>query len=147
MQALPFKGFAQVVESVASWQQAIQLSAKPLVDEGFADISYRDALIENVFDECGRGFVAPYAIFPAGTHVKGVFHEASSVLLVRRPFYFEGAQMPIRLLVLIASTSAHGHLTMLRCTSRVLNDAARVRRIMDCTESEGLEEAFFGGEA
>ena len=143
----PCEVYFRAIESAGGgWQQAIDIACRPLVDAGCVDAGFGERLIANVRDADDGGFVAPCAVLPLREVIDGVRRRSQSVLLLRRPFYFDGSDMPIRLLVLIAAADAHDHLAMLRSTMSTLNDAARLEGILDEKDAKSLERAFIGGE-
>lgn len=120
----------QIVESVNDWKNAIELAAEPLIEKGFVQREYVNAVYKNI-ERYGTSFlISPYVILPHARPEQGVKNNSVSILLTRKPFFFENSKEPIKLMILMASTDSKSHLRILRDISEVLNDEKGITQIL-----------------
>lgn len=128
-----------IKDAVTNWKEAISLCVKPLVDNGYVSSRYTEAIFHNI-ESCGTGFaVLPYIILPHAKPEQGVFQNSMSVLMTKKPFYFEDKCTPVKLVIVLAPISSRCHLQMLKTISTILCDEEKTRRIL---ESKSEEELF-----
>lgn len=110
----------QSLEKVSSWQEAIEIAAKPLVDQKAIDSSYVKRMIESIYEHgpyivLADGFALPHA--SPGEDV----HEVSmSLLVLEQPVDLEGK--PVTIFNVLATIDQQAHLMALSALSELLMD-------------------------
>lgn len=119
-----------IVESVSTWQEAIHLSAKPLIDNGYIEPRYVDAIFENI-NKFGPYFVlAPDIAMPHASQADGVNEKQISLLILRHPIRFSENGYDVRLVFTLAATDSESHLDGLRNLAEIFAHEERIQAII-----------------
>lgn len=82
------KDKVKIVDSLSTWQQAIKLAAKPLVDDGSLQPRYVDAMIKAVIEYGLYMVLVPEIAFVHAGIEDGINRECSSILILKKPILF-----------------------------------------------------------
>lgn len=116
----------QMVEAVEDWQEAIMLSAKPLLDGGFITPSYVQKIFEE-YENSGPFFViAPGIAVPHARPEDGVVQQGLSLVAVKNGVRFDGEDDAVRLVVMLCATDKHSHVALLSALSEMFADPETV---------------------
>lgn len=123
-----------------SWQQAITLSAQPLINAGKISNRYIDAIIKNVDDN------GPY--INIGTEIalahakpdQGVKKLGMSLLLLNHDIDLVDDKHKIRLIIVLAAIDSTSHLKALSELAQILGNKLDVKKIMNAKTEEEIEE-------
>ncbi|MDO4777260.1 MAG: PTS sugar transporter subunit IIA [Cardiobacteriaceae bacterium] len=124
-----------VVESVADWQEAVRLCARPLLDGGFIE----DRYVQKIFDEyenTGPYFVvAPGIAMPHARPEDGVHKRGLSLLVVRKGVSFGCDNDPVRIVAMLCATDRESHVKTLSSLAEMLGDAETVVALSQATHA------------
>lgn len=129
-----------------SWQQAIQLSAQPLIKTGKISNEYVDAIIKNVNDN------GPY--INIGTEIalaharpdQGVKKLGMSLLLLDHDIDLVDNKHKIRLIIVLAAIDSTSHLKALSELAQILGNKDDVNKIMQAKNADDIEDLILKGE-
>lgn len=125
----------QVVDCVADWQEAVRLSAQPLLDGGFIEDRYVAKIFEE-YEKSGPYFViAPGFAVPHARPQDGSLKQGLSMLIVRAGVSFDSDNDPVRIVVMLAADDHTSHVKMLSSLAEMLGDAETVMALARATEA------------
>lgn len=134
------KNTITVCEEVENWQDAILLSAKPLLESNAITQQYISAIFQN-YEKLGPYFVlAPNIAMPHARPEEGVNQQALSLLLVKNGVIFHSEDNdPVYLIILLSATDSHSHLAMIAKLMSLLIDDDAIERIIAATSADEIE--------
>lgn len=138
-QFLP-KSRIQIVEKVNSWQDAVRLCAKPLLDEGMIETRYVDNIFR-IYEKVGPYFViAPRIAMPHARPEEGAIATGFSLLVVSSGvnFYSEDND-PVSLIIMLSAKDNTEHLSALASVAEILSDDANIERLIN---AKTIDEIF-----
>lgn len=108
-------------ESASSWQEALQLSAKPLLDDNTIEQRYIEKVISNVNELGPYICIAPDIAISHARPEDGANSLGMTVLVLNKPIYFGIKQdRPVRIIVTLAAPDNEKHLLALQQLSQLL---------------------------
>lgn len=132
----------QIQECASDWKSAIKAAVQPLIQNGFAEEQYTDAILRNI-EAWGPYFMAgPYIILPHARPEEGVKKNQISILSLKKPVYFDDGKIPIRLLMILASVDSKSHLRILKMLASVLTDETTLRSLLKSNTPQELLQCF-----
>lgn len=129
----------QVVDSVEDWSQSLNLSANLLLEGGYIEQSYIDAIFESTEKNGPYYVLAPEIAMPHASARDGVNESQISLLVVKEAFKFSEEGFDVRLVFTLASKDSTSHLGYLQVLSNLFSDDALVQKL---AESNSAEEAY-----
>lgn len=112
----------QMVDSLADWQEAVLLSARPLLDGGFITPEYVQTILEE-YEKSGPYFViAPGIAVPHTRPQDGVNRQGLSLVVVKNGVHFDGEHDPVRIIIMLCATDKHSHMALLSSLSEMFAD-------------------------
>ena len=108
--------------SVKTWEDAIWLSAKPLLDDNTIENRYCDKVISNVNELGPYICIAPHIAISHARPQDGANGLGMTILVLEEPAYFDKNNMerPTRVIVTLAAPDNEQHLLALQQLSRLL---------------------------
>ncbi|WP_370294320.1 transcription antiterminator [Rossellomorea marisflavi] len=129
----------QMADSVPDWQEAIRLSASPLLKEGMINEHYIAAMIMNV-EKLGAYIVlAPKVAVPHARPEDGVVHVGMSLLKLHNPVSFGEGKM-VSIIIVLAAIDNETHLKALSQLSNLLEEERNIDKMENASEVEVLLE-------
>lgn len=137
------KELIQLQDGFETWQEAIRVSSQGLVENGFIEPSYVDAMIQSVVDYGPYIVIAPNIAMPHARPEAGSKKVGFSVMLCKEPVAFsEQEDHKARLFVTLSCVSADTHLKMIQALVGILGDDDLVEQILNATTKEELLNIF-----
>lgn len=100
----------RVVENVESWEDAIKVACKPLVDNKSVESRYIDAIIESTKELGPYYVIGPHMAMPHAAPDRGVNKLSLSLLVVKNGVEFgSDGNDPVNLIVILAATDNNSH--------------------------------------
>ncbi|UUX33529.1 PTS sugar transporter subunit IIA [Fundicoccus culcitae] len=112
------KSRMQHKQSVANWMEAVQIASAPLLDEGFIEEEYINAMIESVNTNGPYIVLKDYFALPHAQAGKGVQKKGMSLLTLEQPVDLKGN--PIKNFLVLAAIDSNSHLEALSDLSNLL---------------------------
>ncbi|QMS85123.1 BglG family transcription antiterminator [Candidatus Xianfuyuplasma coldseepsis] len=108
-------------DHVKTWEDAIWLSAKPLLESNSIEERYVEKVIDNVHEMGPYIGIAPDVAISHARPEDGVHHLGISLLLLQQPVYLANRDdKPVRIMITLASPDSEIHLTALQQLSGML---------------------------
>ena len=130
-------------DGFTSWEDAIRVSSKGLLEQGFVEPSYVDAMVESVKTYGPYIVIAPNIAMPHARPEAGSNKVGFSVMLTRQPVQFsDQKEHEARLFVTLSCVSADTHLKMIQALVEILGDDDKVQSILNATNADELLAIF-----
>ncbi|WP_059106125.1 BglG family transcription antiterminator [Shouchella shacheensis] len=138
--------YISMEHATSSWEEAIRISAEPLVKKGKIEERYVEALVNNR-DRDPYIVIGPHLAIPHAAPEEGVQKVGMSLLRLREPVAFSEEE-EIHVIVVIAAVDKHQHIRGLRQLLRLsaseedrnrLIEANTVAEITDIIDTYSLE--------
>lgn len=128
-------------EGFDTWEEAIQASCKPLIDDKSIEHNYVEAIISNVKKYGAYIVIAPNICIPhAQEGVVGVNETAMCFMRTKNPVHFsDDPEQDARLFFVLASTDNEVHLQNLSSMVGLIEDDAVVDKLLEAECREDLE--------
>ena len=126
---------------VNTWEEAIRLGAKPLLENGSITNEYINAMIGNV-----KGFgpyivICPYVAIPHAQSQAGVHRLGMSFLkLEEEVCVLDNPQKPVKVFITLAAIDNHTHLRALAQLSNILTNEDTREQLLACSSVEDVME-------
>ncbi|MGK7379302.1 BglG family transcription antiterminator [Planococcus sp. 1R117A] len=129
----------QLQPSAASWQQAIQSAAQPLVESGTVEECYVKAMIESIEANGPYVVITPGVAIPHARPEQGVNSLSMSLLKLEEPVEF-ASDKPVQLIIVLAASDSDSHLRALIQLTQLLNEPANIKRMLEISDKTELME-------
>lgn len=119
-----------ISDEILKWEDAIILSAKPLMDSGYIGKDYLDAIFKNIdkfgpYFDFGFGVAVPHARPEFGVKNTGV----SLLKLNHKVNLINSFAHPIELIVTFCSVDYTSHINILKEISSIFGDREKLNKI------------------
>lgn len=126
-----------------NWEDAIKASSKGLLEQGFINESYVDAMIQSVKEYGPYIVIAPNIAMPHARPEAGSNKVGFSVMLCDEQVSFSNApEHQARLFVTLSCVSADTHLQMLQALVGILGDDEKFNQILNSKTKEEILDIF-----
>ena len=119
------KELIQQLDTVNDWQTAVRIASKPLLEQGYIEESYVEAIISSV-NEIGPYIVlAPKVAVPHASPDAGVHRLGISLLQLKEPVNFgseDDEDKNVQLIFVLATVDSTAHLKALQQLALILDD-------------------------
>lgn len=128
----------QIRERVEDWREAIRLSLKPLIVDGYVEGRYADAIMKST-EQLGPYYVLSEDIaLIHGRPEDGVIEKQLAVTLLREPVLFDGCSYPVRLLIALAAEDADSHIDVMKVLSTIFMDKEKIKALIQAEKAEQI---------
>lgn len=111
--------------------EAIEISGKLLVNNGFATEDYIDAMIKNYTEIGPYIVVAPGIAIPHARPDQGALDTGLSLLRIKEPIQFGHEKNdPVQIICAITGIGDNGHLEILQKVASILGDSNKYEQIL-----------------
>lgn len=126
-----------MLDSVEDWTQAIKTSAQVLVDGGYIEPRYIDAILESTKKNGPYYVLAPEIAMPHASPDSGVIETQISLLVLKEPIKFSEEGFDVRLIFTLAAKDSTSHLSAIQVLAEVFMDEAIIK---DIIASESVDD-------
>ncbi|MFR3684582.1 MAG: PTS sugar transporter subunit IIA [Enterococcus sp.] len=130
-------GNTMFIETIDSWQEAIRLSAEPLVNNGTVEDTYVEAMIQNVLENGNYIILLPQIAMPHARPEYGGKGVGLTFLRVKEPVMFPDGE-PVKIFFTLSSDSPEGHLDLIASLGELLSDEELYQKLFDVETEEEL---------
>ena len=130
-------GNTMFIEIIDSWQEAIRLSAEPLVNNGTVEDTYVEAMIQNVLENGNYIILLPQVAMPHARPEYGSKGVGLTFLRVKEPVMFPDGE-PVKIFFTLSSDSPEGHLDLIASLGELLSDEELYQKLFDVETEEEL---------
>ncbi|MCB5951473.1 PTS sugar transporter subunit IIA [Enterococcus sp. BWT-B8] len=136
-----------IKKNASTWQDAIELVAKPLVKDDIIEKQYVDAMVRAV-EEFG-----PYIVI--GKHLAlaharpedGAKKLGLSVATIEHPINFGNPDMdPVKIIFCLAAVDSYSHLNLMKELIALINDESKLNQLINCTNMTQFKQLLFSEE-
>lgn len=128
-------------QKASTWQEAIAISCKPLVEKELINQSYIDAIISSTIENGPYYILAPFLAMPHAEAGLGVFKDCFSLVVFDKPFYFDGDSRPVQILITLGATSSDIHTSVaLPQIVAAFEDTTNIEKIIQAKSKEEIIE-------
>lgn len=137
----------QLTEEQLTWEQAIKMAAKPLLNQGNITEHYITAMIDKVkeygaFIHIGKNIALPHARPEDGVKKLGM-----SLLKTSHPvLLLDDEKHAITIFICLAAVDNDAHLRALASLTKILSNASNLERLLAATTKEEIQEIVKGEE-
>ncbi len=127
-----------VKERVSTWDEAIREASQPLLEQGFFNVSYVDAMIESVKSLGPYIVIAPEIAIAHARPSKDVYDIGISLLKLNQPINFCENSHYARLIFVISAIDHQAHLGILQDLAHILGDTEIVKELLACQNADEI---------
>lgn len=127
----------QLQQGIESWEAAIELAAKPLLEDGSIKNTYIETMIRNVEEHGPYIVLMPDVAIPHARPEDGVIELGMSVLKLEKAVEFP-KEKEVRLFFVLAAIDQTTHLKALSQLTNLLGNSTDVSRLLDATSVEEI---------
>lgn len=137
----------QLNQKAKDWQEAIQISAQPLVGQDFISPHYVDAMISSV-EEFGPYIVIGPSIALAHARPEdGAKKLGVSITTLDTPVNFGNPENdPVSIVFCLAAVDNYSHLNVMKSIVQLINDQEKVKKLSKLTNVSAFKELLFNNE-
>ncbi|MFD2628121.1 BglG family transcription antiterminator [Oceanobacillus kapialis] len=131
----------QLQDSVSDWEEAIRVTAQPLIDQQSIRPAYVQAMIDNVKELGPYIVIAPRIAIPHARTEAGVERLGMSFLRLKEPVYFsEQEKHRAQLIIVLAAIDNQTHLTALAQLTELLSTDANIDQLIAANDRKEVIE-------
>ena len=89
----------EIIDSVKDWRDAVEVATRKLVEQGYIEPRYTEAIIESAIEHNAYFVLCPGVALLHASSDKGVNETQLSITYVKEPFRFEGKDEDVNLMI------------------------------------------------
>ncbi len=130
MESVLLDDYIAIDKEVGSWEEAIALSASPLLSAGIIEEAYITAMIKSVKEHGPYIVIGPHLALAHARPEDGANQLGLSVLKLKKPVTFNHElNDPVQLVFCLSAVDSFSHLTIMRELVHLIHDTDKVRRL------------------
>ncbi|WP_053218252.1 PTS sugar transporter subunit IIA [Virgibacillus senegalensis] len=133
------QGNVNFIDSVTSWEEAIETAASPLLKNQSITTKYIQDMIKNVHENGPYIVIAPGIAMPHAKNEGGVLKTGISFLKLDKPVLFP-ENKEVNVLFVLAAVDSSGHLDLISDLSELLIDDSMMGQLKDATSEKEVIE-------
>lgn len=133
------KGRIQVKESAVSWEEAIRISAEPMLAAGCIEECYIEQMIGNVIQNGPYIVIMPGVAMPHAKPETGVNRNGISLLKLKQAILFP-EEKEVTLILALAANNPEEHLDLISEVTDLLIDEEKMERLFGAVSTEEIME-------
>lgn len=132
----------RIVDSVATWQDAIRTAIAPLEEGGYVEHRYADEIIRAT-NEMGPYYVLTDDVaLIHGRPEDGCIKGQVAVTVLHEPVKFSEDSFDVHLLLALAAEGPNSHIDTMRVLATILMDEGKIQEIVSATSTDAIYQAF-----
>lgn len=131
------KNHVNFLESVPSWEEAIQLAAQPLLDQDFITLTYTQEMIDNVKKNGPYIVIVPGIAMPHAKNKGSVLKTGVSFLKLSKPVLFP-EDKEVSILFVLAAKDDSQHLDLISDLSSILIEEETLEKFKNVSSEAEL---------
>ena len=133
----------QCRDSVENWEEAIRVAAQPLLNKGYIQEQYIDAMIQTVNELGAYIVIAPRIAMPHAANQTGTTCNSFAVLKLKKGVYFDEQEDSLADLILpLACVDNESHMLMLQAIATVLGDSETMEKLLSTEDGDEIYQIF-----
>jgi len=138
------KDALHIERSPQSWQDAIRITGKLLLDAGSIEESYIQAMIDVVVELGPYIVIAPNIALAHAAARVGVLKNDMALLVFKEPVLFNCENDPVHLMIGLCALAPGSHLDQLKRLTVLLDDEGVIDDFLACEDLDQLYELVNG---
>lgn len=131
------KGHIQVQDYIGSWQEAVRIASKPLLDDGSITSVYEENMIQSVHENGPYMVLTDYFALMHARPGDGVNKQSMSLLVTKNEVDLEGK--PVKIFLVLAAINSESHLKSLQEIMAIFMDEEKYQTILNGNLDEIIE--------
>lgn len=127
----------QFIPEFTNWEEAIRVASKPLLDKGYIEKSYVEAMIHNVKEFGPYIVLMPKVAMPHARPEDGVKKLGISLMLTEKSVFFEQGKTA-NIFFVLAAEDVTSHLTLLTEISEFLSNEEKINKLLSAKNYEDV---------
>ncbi len=133
-----------IQEEPKTWQETIELVAKPLIKENIVEPRYVDAMIHAVEEYGAYIVIGKHLALAHARPEDGVNQLGVSVTTLKQPIDFGNQEMdPVKIVFCLAAADSYSHLTIMKELIELINNEEKLAQLMECRTIETFKTLLF----
>ena len=132
----------EIIDSVKDWRDAIEIGTKKLIEQGYINHDYTEAIIKNALDYNAYFVLCPGVALLHAESRNGVFETQLAINYVKESFKFEGKEDGVNLMITLAAADGTTHMTAIQQIAMVLSDEANLQKALNPKDADDLYNIF-----
>lgn len=142
LKAMLKKENVKLVKEAKDWQDAVTISLRTLVADGYVEEIYIKNIVDNTIKYGPYFILMPEVALIHGRPDQGVLGKQLAVTLLERPVEFSEKGHPVRLMIALAATDSESHLETMKHIASILMKESLIKSIL-ASKSEAELYRFF----
>ena len=135
----------RILNSVRDWREAIEVSTRQLIEQGFITERYPQRVLELTVQHGSYYVVGNSTALVHARPEDGVIRQQLAVTVLQQPVYFDDKPTePVHLFIPLCAESNDGHLELLKQLAELMMDESRVKKCMDMHSERELYSEIVG---
>ena len=135
--------FIQFENEVESWEDAIAKSSKPLLEKGYIEQTYVDAMIDSVKEYGPYIVIAPNIAMPHARPEAGSKKVGFSIMKLEKPVAFsEEEEHKVQLLIALSCADSSTHIEILQALVTILSDEEKNKLVFQAKTADEMLKIF-----
>lgn len=131
------KGNITLLNSIDSWQEAIKVAAKPLLEKNKIQVNYIDAMIGNIKKFGEYIIIAPNVAMPHSRPEDGVNESCLALLKLDKGVAFDNGE-EVQLFFILGAKDNNSHINTLTELMEVVDDEDKIEELSKTTTIEEI---------
>ena len=137
----------QILDGVASWEEAIRVAVTPLVEDGYVEERYISGIIENTHEMGPYYVLCPDLALLHARPEQGVIKQQLALMVLRHPVRFKPEGPDVRVLVTLAAVDADSHIEAMKRLAVLFSSPANITGIAEAADADEAYRLFVGAPA
>lgn len=135
----------QIIESVADWKHAVEISAQPLLAQGAINHNYINAIFNSHLEFGPYYVLAPGLAMPHARPEQGAIKNGLSLLHIKQGVSFEADENdPIYVVLMLCAVSGDEHIRMITALAEIFCDESRLESLLHASTLEKIQQIING---
>lgn len=137
----------QLNQDVKNWQEAIEVSAQPLVKQGFITTKYIDAMINSVKEFGPYIVIGPSIALAHARPEDGANKLGVSITTLKKPVNFGNPENdPVDIIFCLSAVDNYSHLNVMKAIVQLINNQDKVHELSKQVDVQQFKELLFDTE-
>lgn len=124
-----------IIDAAASWEEAIAIAAKPLIEEQAITEDYIKAMVQNVINNGSYIVIVPGFAMPHARPETGVLKNGLAFLKLKKPVIFPD-EKEVRVMIVLAACDPEWHLDLMGELSEILMEDEILNQLFEANNKE-----------
>ncbi|MHC9533343.1 BglG family transcription antiterminator [Dellaglioa sp. L3N] len=134
----------QLNKEVPNWQEAIKVSAQPLIEQNFISDKYVEAMISSVKEYGPYIVIGPSIALAHARPEDGANKLGVSITTLKNPVNFGSPENdPVSIVFCLAAIDNYSHLNVMKAIVQLINDPKKVEKLKKQTKLKQFKKLLF----